>query len=301
MMRGNSIFITAILTIFLLLVSACTVEPVDSLAKEQGDSSDDMSMKEEMQPSQTLDLNATHPISDTMGCSEDGPCEPTTQTLFGTISADLVRENNELGYFVRPSDSQSYPGIVLMHEWWGLNDNVKSMADYLASEGYMVLAVDLYNGEVAENATKARELVTQYNSTQGVQKMQAAAEFLRTSGSQKIGSMGWCFGGAQSLQLALSGEKLDATIIYYGSLTDSNLERITWPVLGIFGEEDQSIPPASVQLFEQALNAQGIQNDITIYSGVGHAFANPSNANFAPEQTEDAWKKTIAFLDMNLQ
>ena len=112
--------------------------------------------------------------------------------------------------------------------------------------------------------------------------------------------MGWCFGGGQSLQLALNSEQnpLAATVIYYGNLVnDTNeLSRIKWPVLGIFGDQDQSIPVESVNAFEQAFNETGITNEIYIYPGVGHAFANPSGDNYAPEETVDAWEKTLAFL-----
>jgi len=117
-----------------------------------------------------------------------------------------------------------------------------------------------------------------------------------------IASMGWCFGGGMSLQLALN-EKLAATIIYYGSLETNatKLEAIKWPVLGIFGSLDTSIPVDTVKKFEAALNEVGIENEIHIYEGVGHAFANPSGMNYAPNETKDAWKKTVEFLNRNLK
>ena len=118
----------------------------------------------------------------------------------------------------------------------------------------------------------------------------------------KIASLGWCFGGQQSLQLALN-ENLDATVIYYGQLTDDKerLKNIRWPVLGIFGEEDTSIPVTSVKDFEIALNELDVENNIYIYPDVGHAFANPSGSNYAEEETRDAWEKTIKFLDGKLK
>ena len=118
-----------------------------------------------------------------------------------------------------------------------------------------------------------------------------------------IGSMGWCFGGGESLQLAISGEPMDATVIYYGQLTNDNtqLEKIPWPVLGIFAGDDTGIPPSAVNAFQTVLNDLNIENDITIYPGVGHAFANPSGASFAPNETLDSWDKTIDFLNENLK
>jgi carboxymethylenebutenolidase len=111
--------------------------------------------------------------------------------------------------------------------------------------------------------------------------------------------LGWCFGGGQSLQLALNTERpLAATVIYYGTLVTNQTElaEITWPVLGIFGAEDQSIPVDTVNQFKAALDANAVTNEIYIYDGVGHAFANPSGGNYAPEETTDAWDKTLAFL-----
>jgi carboxymethylenebutenolidase len=117
----------------------------------------------------------------------------------------------------------------------------------------------------------------------------------------KIASMGWCFGGGQSLQLALNSEDhpLAATIVYYGSplITDnSNLSKIKWPVLGVFGDQDRGIPVEKVNEFKSTLNELGVPNEIYIYRGVGHAFANPSGANYAPKETQDAWEKTLSFL-----
>jgi carboxymethylenebutenolidase len=116
----------------------------------------------------------------------------------------------------------------------------------------------------------------------------------------RIASLGWCFGGDWSLQLALNSSEnpLAATIIYYGSLvTDTaSLSSISWPILGIFGNQDQAIPVESVKQFASALNASGITNEIYLYEGVGHAFANPSGDNYAPKETADAWQKTIGFL-----
>ena len=200
---------------------------------------------------------------------------------------------------------QKLPAVVMIHEWWGLNDHIKDMADELANEGYVVLAADLYNGEVAADPNRARELSSSVreNPEEAISNLQSAVQYLASLpnvNSSRIASLGWCFGGGQSLQLALNSEQnpLAATVIYYGNLVnDTNqLSKINWPVLGVFGDQDQSIPVESVNAFEQALNETGITNEIYLYSGVGHAFANPSGDNYAPEETVDAWEKTLAFL-----
>jgi carboxymethylenebutenolidase len=141
------------------------------------------------------------------------------------------------------------------------------------------------------------------NSTSAIDNLQSAVNYVKSlemvDGS-RIASLGWCFGGDWSLQLALnsSDNPLAATIIYYGRpVTDTaSLSSISWPILGIFGDQDQAITVESVKQFASALNASGITNDIYLYEGVGHAFANPSLDNYAPKETADAWQKTIGFL-----
>jgi len=206
------------------------------------------------------------------------------------------------GFFAEPKTQGNYPGVIMIHEWWGLNDNIKDTAKLLASEGYIVLAVDLYDGKVAQNQTEARQYTSSLNQTKAIENMKAAKEYLRSKNAQKIASLGWCFGGGQSLQFSLNDE-VDATVIYYGRLTDdkTQLSNIKWPVLGIFGEEDTGIPVASVNAFDAALDSLNIENEIYIYPGVGHAFANPSGMNYAAEETKDAWDKTLAFLEKNLR
>lgn len=208
------------------------------------------------------------------------------------------------GYLARPDDDKKYPGVVMIHEWWGLNDNIRQMARELASQGYTVLAVDLYNGEVATTQERAQQLTSSINQEEATQNIRAAIEYLREKeGVERVASLGWCFGGGQSMIVALSGEKLDATVIYYGNLvTDkAELRKISWPVLGIFGSKDNSIPVDTVRQFKNNLNIIGVKNEIYVYNGAGHAFANPSGMNYAAEESKDAWEKTLAFLDKHLK
>lgn len=210
--------------------------------------------------------------------------------------------NGANGYLVRPEAPGNYPGVVMIHENRGLRPEIISMAEQLAKEGYIVLAVDLL-GDVVETQDEARALTEKYDQQRGVENMKAAVDYLKSQGVTKIASLGWCFGGGQSLQFALSGESLDATVIYYGRLatTTQALAPIKWPVLGIFAGEDQSISVESVNQFDRALDSLGVINEIYIYPGVGHAFANPSGMNYAPTETLDAWQKTVVFLEKNLK
>lgn len=216
---------------------------------------------------------------------------------------DVAYFSGAKGYFVRPKAEGSYPGIVMIHENRGLRPETKQAAEELAKEGYMVLAVDLLGG-TGETQDDARALTANFSQDVGIENMKAAAAFLRERGAPKLASLGWCFGGRQSVELAISGEQLDATVVYYGgnmATTTERLSPIGWPVLGIFGDQDRAIPVEMVRTFESSLNTLGIQNEIYLYPGVGHAFANPSGTNYAPIETKDAWDKTLAFLSKHLK
>ncbi|QUC63913.1 dienelactone hydrolase family protein [Nitrosopumilus sp. K4] len=222
---------------------------------------------------------------------------------FETISENVNYFQSTNGYLAKPSSDGDFPGVIMIHEWWGLNQNIKDMADKLASHGYVVLAVDLYNGKVGTTSEEARRLVSSFDKQQGIQNMNAAVSYVEENFSiNRIGSIGWCFGGGQSLILALNNNSMDATVIYYGSVTSDveSLSVISWPVLGIFAELDRGITPDNVNEFKSTLDELSIQNEIHIYPGVDHAFANPSGERFAPDASQDAWQKTLRFLKENL-
>lgn len=223
---------------------------------------------------------------------------------FEIQTQNVIYHDGTTGYLAKPAGQGTFPGVVMIHEWWGLNDNIKEMAKKLASHGYVVLAVDLYNNQVGKTAEEARMLVTSFDSKKGMDNMRSAISYLKTEqSSESIGSIGWCFGGGQSLNLAVSNNDLDATVMYYGQVTSDSekLSKISWPVLGIFAELDKGIPIKSVEEFEKELEALGVSNEIIIYSGVDHAFANPSGERYAPDESKDAWNKTIEFFDKNLK
>ena len=219
------------------------------------------------------------------------------------VTEEVDYFENAKGFFARPETQGDYPGVVMIHENRGLRPEIRETAETLAKEGYLVLAVDLLGG-VAEDQTGARALTANFKQEAGVANMRAAVAYLRTQGAPKIASLGWCFGGRQSVELAISGERLDATVVYYGGGMATSTEKlapITWPVLGIFGDQDQVIPVENVRAFEASLEMLAIENEVYIYPGVGHAFANPSGMNYAPEETKDAWQKTLRFLNAHLK
>lgn len=228
----------------------------------------------------------------------------------------IESDNTESPATITSSSSSSLvgnklPAVVMIHENRGLNEHIKMMADTLAKEGYVVLAVDLFNGQVASNQQDAGPLsdAVRENPTEAIANLRAAVRYLASLENvnpSQISSLGWCFGGQQSLQLALNTEPkypLSSTVIYYGRLVSDpdELSKIKWPVLGIFGDQDDSIPVENVTNFKAALDSIGIPNEIYVYKGVGHAFANPSRDSYAPDQTADAWNKTLLFLKNSTQ
>lgn len=223
-------------------------------------------------------------------------------TRYEIRGRDVGYFENRNGYYVAPTEPGRYPGVVMVHEWWGLNDQIRGQAERLATEGYRVLAVDLF-GTVAATTSEAQKQVKELDQAKAIENLKAAVAFLENEGARRTGVVGWCFGGGQAMQLSLAESDLDATVIYYGNVvTDpSELKKIDWPVLGIFGEEDRSIASTTVRQFEEALKSAGVEGSIHLYPGVGHAFANPSNPNHAPAETADAWEKTTAFLREHLK
>jgi carboxymethylenebutenolidase len=247
--------------------------------------------------------------SSTIKTSDATPAPTNSQMLLSDKNTEIITDevayfNEVKGFYASPKEGGNYPGVIMVHEWWGLNDHIKSMARELAKEGYQVLAVDLYNGKVAQNPDEAMQYTGSLNQELAIDNMISAKKYLsETKSAPKIAALGWCFGGGQALQLSTTGQPLDATVIYYGNLVEdrTKLDNINWPVLGIFGDQDQSIPVEKVKAFEAALNELNVKNSINIYTGVGHAFANPTGANYAPNETKDAWNKTLEFLNTNLK
>ncbi len=234
------------------------------------------------------------------------PIVPVTgqAVTYATIDGQPVT-----GYLAQPTEpvSDTLPAILTIHEWWGLNENIEAMTRRLAGEGYTVLALDLYDDEVATDPQVARDLMRSVMDNPGPAQdnITQAASFLETEyGALALGSIGWCFGGNWSLRtgLLLSSD-LDAMAIYYGQLilAPEALDALDMPIIGFFGEDDSSIPVADVQNFESTLEDIGKTADINLYPGVGHAFANPSGQNYNEDAAEDAWQKTVDFFNTHLK
>jgi carboxymethylenebutenolidase len=288
-------FMAFVLAFAVLCLSACNsgMPEVDEADKAAGRANVDAMSQEHAndtpEPSPATDIAPSRAI-----VSERLP--------YAEVDDELV-----YGHFVFPADMvDPLPAIIAIHEWWGLNDSVRAMADRLAGEGYIVLAVDLFGGETATTPEQARQQMLRVveNQQAAEENMRQAYEFVNsTAGAPRIGSLGWSFGGGWSLNAAmLFPDELDATVIYYGQVTDDEqkLRPISAPILGLFGAQDKGITVESVQNFEAALERLRKNYDIHIYPGVDHAFANPTGTAYNAAAAEDAWQKTVEFLNLHL-
>jgi len=229
---------------------------------------------------------------------------------FAATSKDVSYKSGDdtvHGLVYTPAGKGPFPAIIVIHEWWGLNDWVKEQASKLAQEGYVALAVDLYRGKVATTSDEAHELMRGVPEDRAQRDLHAAFAYLQSQSNVKkdrVGAIGWCMGGGYSLDVALQEPELAADVINYGHLaTDpAALKRINAPILGLFGAQDRGITPDDVKKFKEQLDQLGKKNDITIYPDAGHAFENPNNKEgYRPKDTQDAWGKTVKFLAANLK
>jgi len=211
------------------------------------------------------------------------------------------------GILYTPPGKNRFPALVVIHEWWGLNDWVKEQASKLADQGYVTLAVDLYRGKVAATPDEAHELSRGLPHDRADRDLLAAASYLRSLKNvdpRRVGSIGWCMGGGYSLDLAVEDPRLAATVINYGHLATSvdSLRKIHAPILGTFGGQDRGIPVTDVRNFEQQMKQLGKSVEIVIFPEAGHAFENPDNkTGYRAEDAAEAWTKTVVFLRRTLQ
>jgi carboxymethylenebutenolidase len=225
----------------------------------------------------------------------------TEEVTYGTIDGTPLK-----GFLARPDRGpKGLPAVLLVHEWWGLNDNIRQMAQRFAGEGYVALAVDLYGGKVATTPDSA---VVYYRAAMqnvplGERNLAAGVSYLKQAGASTIGTVGWCFGGHWSLRAGLvGGPDVQAVVIYYGApITDpADLGRLKAPVLGMYGGQDRGIPQDSVRAMQAQLTKLGLHMAVHVYPDANHAFANPSGRAYNAEAASDAWQRTLAFFKANL-
>ena len=265
-----------------------------------GDGGQDMSADEHAER-MAVEHAEDAPVANPMSLPADELQSVGETVVYATIDGTPVE-----GFLARPPEwTEGGPALIVIHEWWGLNDNIRTMARRLADEGFLALAVDLYGGARADSPERARELMQAVNENTSLANLDQALAFL-TDNEQagEVGAIGWCFGGGWSLRTALHiPDALDATVIYYGHLvTDPELlATLGMPILGHFGEADQGIPIDQVRRFEQVLDEVGANATIHVYPGAGHAFANPSGRNYEAAAAQISWQRTVEFLKQSLE
>src|SRR6516165_10843804 len=200
-----------------------------------------------------------------------------------------------------PQGKGSFPALVVIHEYWGLNDRVKEEASKLADQGYAALAIDLYRGQVAKTPDEAHQIMRGVPEDRANRDLLAATAYLRSLKNvdpKRVGSIGWCMGGGYSLDLAVNDPKLKVAVINYGHLAsdEATLKKINATILGIFGGQDKGIPPEDVKKFESQLKAFGKTAEIHIVPDAGHAFENPNDKRYRADDAAQAWKLTVDFL-----
>jgi len=231
-----------------------------------------------------------------------GELEGTDLNYFETDPANL-------GYLATPEGDGPFPALIIIHEWNGLTDRVRQLADDFAAEGYITLAADLYSGQVGTNRDENVALMTAAGEDMPtvIANLNAATAFLRSRDdvTGKIGAMGWCFGGGIALSFGLDGVNHEATAIFYGRLIDDPevLAHVDHEIYGTFARLDGGPAPAQVEAFEAALNSAGIENDLHIYDDVDHGFwlRIDQDMDVRAEPGLDAWTRLKAYLDRTLR
>ena len=210
------------------------------------------------------------------------------------------------GYLAKPSGKGPWPALIVIQEWWGLDAQTKTMADRFAAAGYLAFAPDLFHGDLAQlgdNQT-AMTLIQKYAPGASAE-LQKVYDALKTSPdcNGKVGTVGFCFGGQMALALGIS-RPLDALCTFYGGGMQQVFDRLGTlksPVLGLYGDQDQTFPPGTLEQFDLLLDKVGVEHEVIVYPNAGHAFMRDSDpSTYRPEAAKDAWERTTKFLAKNL-
>jgi carboxymethylenebutenolidase len=230
---------------------------------------------------------------------------PKTSTV--QFPASQTGTETVTGFVAEPSTNVRHPAVIVVHSWFGLDDWIKERTEKLAEQGFVALAVDLYDGHVATDSSTALELSMGLKDNIALRDLMAAYAYLyqrKDIDRDHIGAIGWDMGGGYALRLAMYQPHLAACVVNYGNLpTDpTDIQQIAAPVLGNFGTLDKGVLPTDVQMFEKAMKNMSRRIDIKMYEGAGHGFANPDNKQtYQPEAAADSWARSVAFLNKSLK
>lgn len=276
----------------LLLAAACVGETADTGNPDQ---------------TGTPDVGTSVPASATgeaLPAALLGTAPPPSGETLEYTSADPGAE----GYLALPEGEGPFPAVILIHEWNGLVDRVRQVADALAEEGYVALAVDLFQGQTGSTPEENMALIqaARAEPARMVANLNDAVAYLRgrPDVTGRVGAMGWCFGGGVALSFGLDGVNHEATAIFYGQLVDdpSRLAALPHEVYGTFGQLDSGPSPEQVESFAAALEQAGVPNDLHIYDDVGHGFwlYVDQDPEVRTEPALDAWERLKAYLQRTL-
>lgn len=209
-----------------------------------------------------------------------------------------------MGYLAYQAGAEAKPAVVVIQEWWGLNDHIKDLANRFANEGFVALAPDLYHGVVATEPDEARKLVMELDTPEAVKEIQQAIAFLQAQdyvSGDKVGIVGFCMGGGLVLQTALQEDDLSSGVVFYGSpLSAAEAQQVKAPILTFIGTED-GIPVSGVEAMHAGFDTAAIENEYHVYEGAQHAFFNDTRASYNEEAAADAWPRTLAWFRDHLE
>jgi carboxymethylenebutenolidase len=247
---------------------------------------------------------AAPPVLEETGAAETEAGEAMAGLVTSMVDYEDGDGEQLMGYLARPEGDEPAAAIVVIQEWWGLNDHIKEVAQRFAEQGYVALAPDLYHGQVATEPDEARKLVMELDMAAAVSEIQRAIDFLQGQtfvAGPKVGLVGFCMGGGLVLQTALAEEDLGAGVAFYGSpLSPDQAATVKAPIMGHFGRDDGGIPVEAVETMDAAFDEAGVENEIYIYDGAPHAFFNDTRDSYRPEAAADAWQRTLTWFGNHL-
>ena len=247
-------------------------------------------------------------LSALVGCSTTGmPAATSVKDLINVTYPSLDGKLTLGGYLAKPSAPGKYPAVLMVHEWWGLTEEMDRKADLLAQDGFVVLAMDAMRGKSANTIPGA---IMQVSSTPPAQidtDVDASMVYLKSLpevDATRVGATGFCFGGTTTMRLGARDGSLKATVIFYGSGPITEASKLghlgdNGPVLGIFGNKDSQIPTAKAEAFGEALKSKGV-GEVHLYEGQGHAFVKFDTLD-KPGPSQDGWNEMKAFFEKNLK
>ncbi len=203
------------------------------------------------------------------------------------------------GYMARPTANGTYPAVVVIQEWWGVDDHIKNVTERFARLGYVALAPDLYRGQVAKEPTDAQRLVMQVQHDTAIKDIQGAADYLIQQPNvspRKAGVIGFCFGGGLAMSMSYEGKNVGAVVVFYGAgvkPTDADFQNVSAPLLGMYGDKDPNFTTDQINGWAAKFKQYGKVNEMVIYPGAAHAFFNDTRSSYDQPAAQDAWRRTL--------